>query len=65
MNDVDKLRYPIGRFTRLTAPLSATGGYALDGQTVRATLAQGISTFLTSSRNASRVAQADVLQCER
>ena len=23
MNDVDKLRYPIGRFTRLTAPLDA------------------------------------------
>ena len=23
MNDVDKLRYPIGRFKRLTAPLDA------------------------------------------
>ena len=45
--------------TRLAIPVSAANGYALDGQTVRATLAQGISTFLTSSRNASKVAQAD------
>ena len=44
---------------RLAIPISAASGYALDGQTVRATLAQGISTFLTSSRNASKIAQAD------
>src|SRR6267143_6328357 len=45
---------------RLTVPPSAASAYALDGQTVRATLAQGISNFLSSTRNSSHVAQTDV-----
>lgn len=44
---------------RLTVPSSAQNAYPLDGQTVRATLAQGISNFLSSSRNASHIAQTD------
>ena len=44
---------------RLSVPPGTAGAYALDGQTVRATLAQGISTFLSSSRNASHIALTD------
>jgi hypothetical protein len=41
------------------ARLAVANAYSLDGQTVRATLAQGVSTFLSSTRNASAIAQAD------
>jgi hypothetical protein len=45
--------------SRLSVPPSGTNAYVLDGQTVRTTLAQGISSFLSSSRNGSQIALTD------
>ncbi len=43
---------------RIQVP-AGLNGYLLDGQTVRASLAQGITTFLTNPRNVSQIAAAD------
>lgn len=44
---------------RIVVPAGSPNGYALDGQTVRSALAQGITTFLGSPRNQSHIATAD------
>jgi hypothetical protein len=44
---------------RIQVPANTSSAYSLDGQTVRATLAQAITTFLTNSRNLSQIAVAD------
>ena len=44
---------------RIQVPSGSANGYALDGQTVRATLAQGITTFLANPLNMSKIATAD------
>ena len=58
---------PVGGFfdgQGLTGPITVPAGgsaYQLDGQTVRATLAQAMLQFVASSRNASSLKQADAL----
>src|SRR3954469_24171478 len=49
----------VGGGGKLALPAGAANAYALDGQTVRGTLASAIRDFLSSNRNASQVTSAD------
>jgi len=49
-----------GGDAQLSVPPGSASSYSLDGQTVRATLAQALLAFVSSAKNASKVTTADV-----